>query len=184
VATLNISDRQNRQLFYHTTSWVGANSITQQIARHKGRTCLDFGLSPGFYMSDTLDTCVGWAQAKRQLFSSEVAILIFALPRVEQYPTSLKYRVINDPEWSQVTKHSRLCLGETNFTHDHPYIRTCDLLYGNMVSNPDAVKKHGKEPITHKLPLKQLVSKSDAADKFIRNCLVGCVFFQKAAAKA
>lgn len=180
VSIFNIPCEKNKKLFYHTTSWGGANSIMQKINRNKGRTCLDFGLTPGFYMSESPNVSMDWARAKQKFFSGEVATFIFALPQSEQYPATLKYRIIEDPYWSQVTKYSRLCQKGAYNENDHDYIYDYDLLYGDMVSNPNAVKYSGKDPKPHKQPMKQLVSKSDAADKFIQSCLVGCVFYQKA----
>ena len=75
-------------------------------------------------------------------------------------------------EWIQVTSNSRQCKD----TKDSKLIKSIDILFGNMVQNATGVR-NGGVPIPHSPPKKQLVSKSDAGDAFIHNCLIGCIYF-------
>jgi len=164
----------NSSLFFHTTSWRGALSIFKRINRQMGRPCLDFGLLPGFYMSDTSKDCIDWGTANQRVWHNEVAILVFAIPN--NLPSEIKYKELKGSEWTRVTKTSRECKEHSN---EIDTIYGVDLLYGNMVSNPKPVKLGREPPCTHNPPKKQLVAKTDAAETFIHTCLTGCVFFQK-----
>ena len=57
--------------------------------------------------------------------------------------------------------------------------RRYDLLYGNMVSNPIAVKECRELPKPHVPSKQQLVGRTDTAERFLQNCLMGCFYFQK-----
>ena len=165
---------QTSSLFFHATSWKFALSIFEYLNRYAGRPCLDFGVWPGFYMSETITECIDWGIKNTKRWSNEIAILVFAIP--SQLSNDIKYKELIDNTWIQVTKDSRECKDKIN---ELVTIRDIDLLYGNMVSNAIQVSDGLELPKTHNPPKKQLVSKTDRGDKFIRNCLIGCVFFQK-----
>ena len=158
--------------YFHSTSWRGSLSIMEGVSRLVGRRCLDFGIFPGFYMSPTPQDATGWGYANHRVWADEVAIMIFCIPNI--YPSHLNYKELVGSDWVQVTSHSRLCRDSTDIRS----IRRTDILYGDMVKNASAVRS-GAEPVTHTPPKKQLVSKSDAGDSFIHECLVGCIYFQK-----
>lgn len=160
-------------LYFHTTSWRGSLGITENVSRLVSRHCLDFGIFPGFYMSNTTYDAIGWGYANSRRWSNEVAIMIFCIPN-NSIPPPLKFKELIGDEWVQVTSHSRLCKD----TKDSKLIKSIDILFGNMVQNATIVR-NGGVPITHNPPKKQLVSKSDAGDAFIHNCLIGCIYFQK-----
>lgn len=159
--------------YYHTTSWRGSLNIIDGVDRLVGRRCLDFGIYPGFYLSETLTDCLDWASKKNKLWGNETAIIIFTLPHI--LPTHLSYTELNGKLWSDVTKGARMCKN----TQELPTIRNIDLLYGNMVSNTNAVENGTALPMPHRPPKKQLVSKSDAADTFLHTCLTSCIYFKK-----
>jgi hypothetical protein len=159
---------------YHITSWGGSLSILKKINRFKGYFCQDFGIFPGFYLSFSTKDCIDWGERKSNLFHNEVAVLIFAIPN--RLPSQLRYKELKGLEWFNVTQESRECVqkdDEVELLDDY------DLLYGDMVSNPTKVRSGMEPPISHRPPKKQLVSKSDAADKFLHSCIIGCVYFQK-----
>jgi hypothetical protein len=165
--------RDDCTMYFHTTSWKGSLSITEGISRLVSRPCLDFGILPGFYLSTTSRDAIGWGQANSRIWSNEVAIMIFCIPN-NVIPSHLKFKELIGDEWMQVTSHSRQCKD----TFDLKLIKSIDILYGDMVQNASVVRDGGL-PVAHTPPRKQLVSKSDAGDSFIYNCLVGCMYFQK-----
>jgi hypothetical protein len=159
--------------YFHATSWKSSLDIMDGVDRLQGRPCLDFGVYPGFYMSETLNDCVEWATKKRILYSNEVAIMIFAVP--SPLPPHLTFLELRDSTWASVTLQSRICKQERELKS----IKSIDLLYGDMVRNPIGVKNGVESPIAHSPPKKQLVAKTDVAEKFIDDCLVGCVYLPK-----
>ena len=161
--------------FFHTTSWKGSLKIIDKVDRMNGRKCLDFGIYPGFYMSQTALDCLDWGVKKSRLLSNEVAIMIFSIPLV--LPDHIAFKELRGLEWTNITKLARRCAQ----TDELRSIRSIDLLYGNMVSNSTAVENGSEIVSTHRPPKKQLVSKTDAADKFIHECLTGCIYFRKSA---
>jgi hypothetical protein len=158
--------------FFHTTSWGGSLNIIDKVDRMVGRRCLDFGIYPGFYMSETVRDCLDWGAKKSKIWGNETAIMIFAIPNT--LPSHVSLKELQGREWLNITKQAREC----KLTQELKSIRSVDLLYGNMVSNVVVVSM-GENPIPHTPPKKQLVSKSDNGDTFIHSCLVGCIYFQK-----
>lgn len=161
------------KLYFHTTSWSGCISILDGIERFNSRICLDFGQTPGFYMSPALADSLEWGEKNNKNKFNEIALIIFSLPKI--FPESLIYKHLKGEEWISVTQKSRRCnIKDTKIKE----IEKCDLIYGNMVSNPEEVRK-GNTPQTHTPPKKQLVSKRDKSDEYIHNRITGCIFFQK-----
>ena len=172
LMTLSTPTIRDYTYYFHTTSWKGSLSIMEGVNRLVSRNCLDFGIFPGFYMSPTSSDSLKWGYANSPIWSNEVAIMIFCIPNT--IPPQLKFKELTGQEWVQVTSHSRQC----EDTFDLKIIKLIDLLYGNMVQNTTDVRKGGY-PVPHTPVKKQLVSKTDAGDAFVYNCLVGCIYFQK-----
>jgi hypothetical protein len=164
----------DRKLYFHSTSWKSSNSIMKRITRQTGRHCLDFGIYPGFYLSDNYTESIDWAIKNMKRWHNEAAIMIFAIPVV--YPNSIKYKELQNNEWIQVVKESRECKQTTS---EIELIHKYDLLYGDMLYNVNQVKNGTEFPKTHTPPKKQLVGRTDKAEKFLYRCLVGCIYIQK-----
>jgi len=165
--------KPTHKYFFHTTSWKGSLSIMEGVDRSLGRRCLDFGIYPGFYMSETVLDCLVWGAKKNRLWSNETAIMIFSVPNT--LPPHISHKELRDNEWSSITSQSRECKERQELRT----IRSFDLLYGDMVRNPTAVEQGVEAPTTYSPPKKQLVSKTDAGDAFIHSCLIGCIYFRK-----
>lgn len=160
--------------YFHATSWKSSLNIMDGIKRIHGRFCLDFSIFPAFYLSPSSIDSVDWCLKKMKLFHNEVAILVFAIPNV--LPPDISIKELENKDWTHVTKQARECQQQDS---EIKAICDYDLLYGDMVSNPEYVKKRSQLPRTHTPPKKQLVGRTDAAERFLYKCLVGCVFFQK-----
>jgi hypothetical protein len=173
LAVLQLNNNDIK-LYFHSTSWKGSDSIMKRINRQMGRYCLDFGIFPGFYLSDTCNESVDWAIKNMKRWYNEAAIMIFAIPTI--YPKSIKYKELTKDEWVQVVKESRECRQrDVEIELIHKY----DLLYGDMLYNVNQVKNGTEFPKTHSPPKKQLVGRTDKAEKFLHKCLVGCIYIQK-----
>ena len=161
--------------YFHATSWNGSFHIMDTIDHTIGRHCLDFGIKPGFYLTPQLTNAIKWCAKNSMKWSHETAIVIFHIPKTTLDSLSIKY-LDNDNEWSGIVRESRECKQRQ---YEIKSIRVYDFIYGDMVSNPDAVK-HGTEiPKKHNPPKIQLVGRSDRADRFLEQCIVGCIYFQK-----
>jgi hypothetical protein len=168
--------RQNTQWFFHTTSWENSLRILTELDHKKGNTCLDFGVTPSFYMSNTLTHALKWGEHLQRRGENEIATVLFAIPTT--LPSHLRYRDLKGAVWKTAVIKSRHCVRlephETNIPEIAPY----DLVYGDMVANPQQVVEN-KPPRTHKPPKKQLASKSYKADHFLQNCIVGTFVYNK-----
>jgi hypothetical protein len=102
------------------------------------------------------------------------SILIFSIPNV--LPKRIKYKELYGDEWTAVTQESRRCKQEK---YEVESLREYDIVYGDMVSNPNDVFHGRAAPMTHTPPKKQLVSKSDDGDNYMTSHLVGIVYFRK-----
>jgi hypothetical protein len=171
--TLYSANQEQSEFYYHATSWSYAASILEYIDFTRGSRCQDFGITPGFYLSDVLEHALDWGEKKSRLFKNEVAIIVFRVP--QRIMKDMHYRVLDGSLWSRVVKESRLCIG----TNEVAEIRGDDFLYGSMLANPSAVRDGLEEPVEHAVPKKQLVSRSRRADAFLQGCIVGCIYFQK-----
>jgi hypothetical protein len=162
--------------FFHTSSWEYCLRILTKLNHTLGVDCLDFGVTPSFYVSNTLSSALDWGEKKSKLFNNEIATLLFLIPNT--IPEYLKYKKLVGEEWKSATIKSRKCIKLDYDAIEISEIESYDLVYGNMVANPSFVKK-GSIPLAHKPPKKQLASKSEAADRFLQECIVGCLFFNK-----
>lgn len=173
--TLKIShpshNPETHSLHFHTTSWASSTNIMYELNHSKGRACLDFGVNPGFYISQTIETALEWGKKNDKLYGHEIAILVFSLPKDLPQIKKLEGKL-----WKNVTKQSRICAQELNELKE---IASYDLLFGNMVANPKQVKNKGAEPVTHNPPKTQLVSKRNKGDIFLQDHLFGCIYFRK-----
>ena len=160
--------------FFHATSWDYVLSILNRINRQTGRQCLDFGLYRGFYLSTRVLDSVQWCVKNNSCWNNESAILVFSIPKV--FPSSVTVKHLEGDEWVYVTRKSRECASSTNELQP---IRDYDLIYGNMLSNPKKVRMGEEIPKPHQPPKKQLVGRTDIAERFLRKCLVGCLYFKK-----
>jgi hypothetical protein len=160
--------------YFHATSWRGSTQIMKRINRTYGRTCLDFGKNPGFYLATTIKDSIEWCKKNKLYWGNESSIIVFRIPN--ELPPTISIKHLKDGEWVAITKESRECENEKE---EIETLCDYDLLYGNMVRNPTAVQERRELPQTHQPPKQQLVGRSDAADRFLQSCLIGCFYFQK-----
>jgi hypothetical protein len=171
-----INKKDDHIFFFHTTSWQFCKRILRQINHMRGHECQDFGVTPSFYMSDTIQNALEWGYVLSNKFSNEIGTVIFSLPKT--FPKYLKYKELKDSEWISGVVKSRQCVSLEDYEYNIPEIEDSDFVYGNMLANPEIVKQGGV-PKTHKPPKKQLASKSVFSDKFLQRHIAGCIFFSK-----
>ena len=164
-----------QRYFYHTTTWAYLKYIFRRINHRRGRPCLDFGYSSGFYMSETLSDCVQWGTKNTIRWNNEIAIVIFQLPRLSEIYSQLKVKNLSGAQWSHIVKASRDCESDDDlvFEIDSKF----DFIYGPMLANTDSYNTVGT--LTHSPSKMQLTSKSDNADLFLTNHILGALVFRK-----
>lgn len=167
------------KLLYHTTTWSGALSIMHKIRHSVGRECLDFGLLPGFYMGTRLKDTIEWGAkiANMNRNNDEIATVLFLLPR--KYPNDIRYKKIDGKEWENIVRMSRKCQKTIEY-QELTQLEDIDLIYGDIACNPHGIVKNNEVPQKCKDNKKQLVSKSEVADKFLQTKIVGILFHKKA----
>jgi len=156
-------------IFFHATSWACADNIMKRgIAHLTGRKCLDFGMQPSFYLTPSLADAKEWCAKKRRVWCDQACILVFHVP---SNPT-LKHKrfATANEEWVDLVTESRLC--EANFNE----LDNCDLVYGPMAANPEAIEKGEARARPHRRARFQLASKSNSSDTYLRHCYTGCIF--------
>ena len=163
---------RQKQFFFHTTNWKSGLSILKSIHRARSPRCTDFGMLPGFYTTPSFHDALDWGQKRGDGFSNEVAIIVFSIP--VRFSSKFKYSKLEGEDWSHVVAESRRCADPDVVLS----VDEVDFVYGPMLANPKDVRE-GASPQMHVPPKYQLVSKSDAADKFLQTCIVGCLCFQK-----
>ena len=134
---------------------------------------MDFSVYPGVHVFPDCGDCVEWCAVNRMRWKGETAIQIFRLPK--SILSSDGTKCLEGEEWSRVTKRARQSTGEDELDD----VWDCDFVYGNQVSNADAVVIGTEAPCPHNPPRRQLVGVSDVAEKILHNGLVGCLYFQK-----
>ena len=168
--------KQDTRWFFHTTSWENSIRILTELDHKKGNICLDFGVTPSFYMSNTLMNALKWGEHLQKKYGNEIATVLFAIPTT--LPSHLQYKELKGAIWKTSVVKSRQCVPlephETNIPEIAPY----DLVFGDMVANPQQVIEN-KSPRTHTPPKKQLASKSYEADRFLQSCIVGILMYTK-----
>ena len=179
ILSLELSDEKLRthDLFYHTTTWEYAMKILNKINHNAGRTCLDFGVNPGFYLGTRMGDTIEWGEyiSYYQDEKSEIATIIFLIPKV--YPRSIKYKKLAGDEWIKITALSRRCI-TPQFKNEVEGLENIDLVYGPIVKNVENIKKDGAKPRAFK-DKNQLVSKTDKGDQFLQPKIIGVLFYRK-----
>lgn len=175
-SALKVLQKNNvKKYYFHTTSWRGSLSIMNNgIQRSASRPCLDFGITRGFYLSTQLIDSIDWGIKNNKLWQNEVAICVFTLPLI--FPKYIRYKELKGTEWTEVTKEARECVKKDI---EMKQIREYDFLYGDMVSNVKQVRQQKELPIPHSPPKKQLVGRTDIAEKLLDKCIIGVIYFQK-----
>lgn len=156
-------------LLYHAANWGGALSIVNDGPLTTiGRRCLDFGMTPSFYMSLKIEIAVDMALKYTQMWHNELAIVIFKPIKLD------KEKIFASPnqEWKQLTGLSRQC--KLNDLDKLKYI------YGPMVSNAKDASI-GKPPRTHNPIRYQVAVKGSKATKELAKNIVCVIFIQKTA---
>jgi hypothetical protein len=171
---LSLFPTMDAPFYFHATSWNSSRSILRRISCYMGRPCLDFNIFPAFYLSTTTSDCVDWCIKNQKKWGNEVAILVFSIP--DNKPSSIQTIHLTGKEWVDVTKESRECVYQDR---EVKLIEDIDLVFGNMVENPEKVRLHQELPMPHSPPKKQLAGLTDVAERFLYECLVGCIYFQK-----
>jgi hypothetical protein len=163
----------NHLYLYHATSWNYALDIVNNGIDHlKGRRCLDFGIIPGFYLSDDIKNAFDWCQKNKLNWKNEMCVIIF---KVSTLYKKLKTKTfeIADNEWEYLTKNSRLCQTNRNL------LDTYDMVHGPMVANVSEVVKNKAKPTTHTIQKFQFASKSDRSDSVFNKARFGIIWLQK-----
>jgi hypothetical protein len=162
---------------YHATSWAHSLRIKEGIHRTCGKTGLDFGWEPGFYLFTELENAVEWCIQHAGKWGNECAILVFAIP-VDMGPLTLLY--LDGEEWMDVVKAAKRGRGSRGSNSEIPHIKGYDLIYGNMICNPQEIVSGQESPRSHvPRPKKQLVAQTDRAAAFLDKCLRSGFYFQK-----
>jgi hypothetical protein len=98
---------------------------------------------------------------------------------VTTFPDDITYTKINGKEWEDIVTKSRKCQKKLPY-QELEELEDIDLVYGDIVCNPNGIIRHNELPQKCKNNKKQLVSKSDAADKFLQSKIIGIIFHKKA----
>jgi hypothetical protein len=164
-------DKESTELYFHTTSWASCLSILNGISHGIGRECLDFGLYPGFYLSQDICVALDWGSKLNKTMKNQIGILVFSLPR--RFPDTLKRKHLVGREWKDVTHASRRCKKQPL---ELEQLLGYDFVYGNMVGNVGDIE-HGIRPEPHTPAKLQLVSKSAKGDVYLQDHIVKCIYF-------
>jgi hypothetical protein len=167
--------KPNYTWFFHTTSWENCIRIATKLDHTKGLECLDFGITPSFYMSNKIIHALKWGEHIRKKYTNEIATVLFAIPNT--LPSHLRYKELKGDEWKSAVVKSRRCVRLEPHEINIPEIAPFDLVFGDMLANPEDIDT--KSPRTHKPSKKQLASKSYEADRFLQECIVGVFVFNK-----
>jgi hypothetical protein len=168
--------KQDTHYFFHTTSWESSLRILTQLDHTNGHKCSDFGVTPSFYMSDKLAHALKWGEHLQRKHTNEIATVLFAIPAI--LPSHLRYKEIKGNIWKSAVVKSRQCVRLEPHETNIPEIALYDLVYGDMLANPEEVTKN-KSPRTHNPSKKQLASKSYRADEFLQGCIIGIFIYAK-----
>jgi len=174
ILTKTPRNGNHSQFFFHTTGWRSALSIMTQIDHYRGHACQDFSISPGFYLSNSLNTALDWGEKCIKRFSGEIATIVFSIPKT--LPNHLNHKHLEGDEWVQVTTGARQC---KNKEEELDLVRPHKILTGVMVRNPNGVKERNEPPQSHSPPKFQLVSRHGTADDYLQKRIVGCFFFRR-----
>ena len=164
-------EKETTDLYFHTTSWGSCLNILDGISHGNGRICLDFGLRPGFYLSQTIHVALEWGSKLNKTMKNQIGIVVFCLPK--RFPDTLKCKHLSGREWKDVTHASRKCIQQER---ELEQLRGYDFVYGHMVANVEDINI-GSRPEPHTPPKLQLVSKSAKGDVYLQEHIVKCIYF-------
>jgi hypothetical protein len=155
-------------LLYHATNWKGAlNIIKNGPLTTIGRKCLDFGMTPSFYMSLDAPAAISWTDKRSMMWYNELAVVVFKSIKLSKE----KRFDLPDQEWKNLTGMSRRC--SFNELDNMKYI------HGPMVMNVKNLGL-GRAPKPHNPPVYQVAVKGSAATKALSKNIVCVVFIEKA----
>lgn len=160
------ADAAGAMYFFHATNWRSAVSIARSGPLvHKGRECLDFGMSPAFYLTPSAATAIDYTRVNDRRWSGEIAIAVFviALPG----DTARRFRSC-DRDWERTVASSRRCVDDRNELDDY------DFVYGPMLANVSDVLA-GRRARPHDPPRWQLAVKG-TAQAALKRSLVGVLW--------
>ncbi len=166
--------KEGGDVYFHTTNWGSALNILQFINVAKSRMCLDFNYKPSFYVSESVQDAIDWGVKNKGLWSDEIAIILFQVPRDFHKDFEFKDLTMDAKEWEWVVSTFRDC-GELPDALE--YDDTHDFVYGPMLSNPQTYNKVG--PLQHRPPIMQLAAKTREATRFLYKCMKGAFIFRK-----
>ena len=163
-------------MFYHCTNWQHGISILNVGPKaYEGRKCLDFGISPSFYVTPELRIAVEWAERNKARWSSEVVILAFRVSNKILEGRSKHFRVKvfqeADNEWKAMVKSSRMCKDAKNELDDFNFI------YGPIVKNVKGIKIHGEEPVA--MNGSQMAVKKEKGEEYLSKNCMGALWLNK-----
>lgn len=164
-------EKETTELYFHTTSWGSCLSILNGISHGIGRECLDFGLRPGFYLSQDIRVALDWGYKKSKFAYDQIGIIVFCLPK--RFPDTLKRKHLTGREWKDVTYISRKCKKQPL---ELEQLSGYDFVYGDMVGNLEDIE-FGIRPEPHTPAKLQLVSKSAKGDVYLQEHIVKCIYF-------
>ena len=164
---------KRRRLFFHCTNYAGAlNIATRGPVSSKGRKCLDFGITPSFYLTPDIQVASEWGQKKSALWHDEVALVVFEMDVPSNYEDAKIFKV-PDLEWSTLVSSSRQCIEDENDLDGFKFI------FGPMLSNPDKVKRGKDVPRVHLPRMKlQLATKTREADAILKQIMIGVIWLE------
>jgi hypothetical protein len=161
------------KLLFHATNWKHGVDVLRRGPSHvRGRVCLDFGISPSFYASDDVDAVLDWCVKNGRVWNREACVLIFAV----DLPTSgldVKAFASADDRWRELTTHSRRCEDNRNA------LDAFDVVCGPMVANVRGILERDQLAVAHARVKNQCAFKSDRADLYLKERLIGVVWIDK-----
>lgn len=163
-------------LFYHCTNWNhGRNIINIGPKTYEGRKCLDFGISPSFYVTPDVGTAIDWAERNTARWSAEVVILIFRVSNkiLEGRSRHFEVKVFRNPdeEWKTLVKSSRMCRDEKNDLDDYNFV------YGPIAKNVKGIKTRGEDPVASNGS--QMAVKREKAEEYLKKNCMGSLWLNK-----
>jgi hypothetical protein len=171
-----LSAENNRSdYYYHTTSWNGALSLCNQgPLHHMGRLCLDFGVTPSFYTTPSLEVACEWAQKQSRMWNYERAIVVFSFKKQESGLKVLNIKTANR-QWAALVSASRKCVGGGSILNE---MDNYDLVCGPMLANPREVINGSDVPKAH-IPFRvQLASKTKESDNMLKRSIIAVIWLK------
>jgi len=165
--------QSSADFFFHATNVRSALNIVEDgIAHLEGRKCLDFGITPSFYLTPDLSAAIEWCDKKQQMWKGERCIIVFLVPR--DSIKALKSKIFHNEttEWGDLVTSSRRCNKKYNA------LDKFELVNGPMAANVHDVMHENKRARPHNPPKFQLASKSINSDIYLRSCLAGAIFMK------